>query len=65
MIALVGKAVPTSAGPWERTGAFLLANVVMALVVLVILAVAGRRARRRQEARIAARLGLEEEATPA
>lgn len=66
VIALVGKAVPRDpANPWTQTGAFLLANVVMALVVLVILAVAGRRARQRQEARIAARLGLEEEATPA
>jgi NADH-quinone oxidoreductase subunit H len=51
VIALVGKALPASTGPWARTGIFLLANVVMALVVLVILAVAGRQARQRKEGR--------------
>jgi NADH-quinone oxidoreductase subunit H len=51
VIGLVGKALPASAGPWARTGIFLLANVVMALVVLVILAVAGRQARQREEGR--------------
>jgi NADH-quinone oxidoreductase subunit H len=57
VIALVGKAVPHDpANPWAQTGAFLLANVVMALVVLVILAVAGRRARLREEARLTAQL---------
>jgi NADH-quinone oxidoreductase subunit H len=51
VIGLVGKAIPASAGSWARTGIFLLANVVMALVVLVILAVAGRQARQREEGR--------------
>jgi NADH-quinone oxidoreductase subunit H len=51
VIGLVGKAIPTSAGPWARTGILLLANVVMAVVVLAILAVAGRQARQREEAR--------------
>jgi NADH-quinone oxidoreductase subunit H len=50
-IGLVGKAIPSSAGPWARTGILLLANVVMAVVVLVILAVAGRQARQRKETR--------------
>jgi NADH-quinone oxidoreductase subunit H len=51
VIGLVGKALPAGTGPWARTGIFLLANVVMALVVLVILAVAGRQARQRKEGR--------------
>ena len=51
VIGLVGKAIPTSAGPWARTGILLLANVVMALAVLAILAVAGRQARQREEVR--------------
>jgi NADH-quinone oxidoreductase subunit H len=63
IIGLVGKAIPTSAGPWARTGIFLLANVVMAVVVLAILAVAGRQARQREEA--PRTVQLEEEATPA
>jgi NADH-quinone oxidoreductase subunit H len=50
VLALVGKLVPASAGPWVQAGAFLAANVVMALVVLGLLAVAGRRARQREEA---------------
>jgi hypothetical protein len=54
VIGLVGKAIPASAGPWARTGILLLANVVMALVVLVILAIAGRQARQREESRQAA-----------
>jgi NADH-quinone oxidoreductase subunit H len=54
VLALVGKAVPAGAGPWVRTGTFLVANVLMALVVAVLVAVAGRRARRRAEARAAA-----------
>ena len=54
VMALVGKAVPTGVGPWVRTGAFLLANILMALAVLGILAVAGRRARRREEAQATA-----------
>jgi NADH-quinone oxidoreductase subunit H len=63
VIALVGKAVPMSAGPWVRTWAFLGANVLVALAVLGLLAVAGRRARRREEAWQSAQ--LEEEPTPA
>ncbi len=61
VIALLGKAMESYnvVGPWAQAGVFLLANVVMALVVLVILAVASRRAR------VAARLELEEDATPA
>lgn len=51
VIGLVGKTLPASTGPWARTGIFLLANVVMALVVLVILAAAGRQARQRKEDR--------------
>jgi NADH-quinone oxidoreductase subunit H len=51
VIGLVGKAIPTSAGPWARTGILLLANVVMAVAVLAILAVAGRQARQREEVR--------------
>lgn len=50
VLALVGKAVPASAGPWVQAGAFLAANVLMALGVLGLLAVAGRRARQREEA---------------
>jgi len=50
VLALVGKAVPASAGPWVQAGAFLAANVLMALGVLGLLAIAGRRARQREEA---------------
>jgi len=50
VVALVGKAVPTSTGPWVRAGAFLAANVLMALAVLGLVAVSGRRARQREEA---------------
>jgi NADH-quinone oxidoreductase subunit H len=63
VIALVGKAIPASTGPWARTGIFLLANVVMAVIVLAILAVAGQQARKREEAQPTVQ--LEEEATPA
>ena len=64
VIALVGKAMEYNGltSPWAQTGGFLLANVVMALVLLVILAAAGRRARLREEAQVAARLELEKEA---
>jgi NADH-quinone oxidoreductase subunit H len=41
VVALVGKAVPASADPWVRAGAFLGANVLLALGVLGVLA--GRR----------------------
>ncbi|MCP4543748.1 MAG: NADH-quinone oxidoreductase subunit H [Chloroflexi bacterium] len=66
VIALLGKAMESYGvtGSWAQTGVFLLANVVMALVVFVILAVAGRQARLREETRVTARLELEEEATP-
>jgi NADH-quinone oxidoreductase subunit H len=49
VISLVGKWLPENVGPWGRTGAFLLANVVMGLAVLIILAIAGRQTRRREE----------------
>ena len=62
VVALVGKMVPVSAGPWGRAGALLLANVLMALAVLGILAVAGRRAHQREEVQAATQV---EEATPA
>lgn len=43
VVALVGKAVPASADPWVRVGAFLGANVLLGLGVLGVLA--GRRYR--------------------
>nr|HID13632.1 NADH-quinone oxidoreductase subunit NuoH [Anaerolineae bacterium] len=46
VVALVGKAVPMDVHPWVRAGALLGANVMLALAVLVVLAAAGRRARR-------------------
>lgn len=52
VVALAGKAVPVGAGPWGRAGVFLLTNVLMALVVLGMLAVAGQQARQRKEARL-------------
>ena len=39
VVALVGKAVPASAGPWVRAGAFLGANGLVVLVVLGVLTV--------------------------
>jgi NADH-quinone oxidoreductase subunit H len=45
VVALAGKAAPASADPWGRAGALLGANVLMALAVLGVLALAGRRAR--------------------
>ena len=62
VVALVGKAIPASAGPWVRAGAFLGANVLMAVAVLGLLAAASRQARRREEAWQAAQ--LEEEPIP-
>ncbi len=51
MVALIGKAVPYNpASPWLATGALLGGNVLLALVVFAVLAAAGRRARRRDEA---------------
>ncbi len=62
VVALVGKAVPPDADVWLRVGALLGANVLLALAVLVVLAAAGRLARRRDETRQAAQV---EEASPA
>jgi NADH-quinone oxidoreductase subunit H len=45
VVALADKAVPLSAHPWVRAGTLLVANVLLALAVLVVLAAAGRRAR--------------------
>jgi NADH-quinone oxidoreductase subunit H len=45
VVALVDKAVPVSAHQWVRAGTLLVANVLLALVVLGVLAAAGRRAR--------------------
>jgi NADH-quinone oxidoreductase subunit H len=45
VVALVDKAVPLSAHPWERAGTLLAANVLLAVAVLGVLAAAGRRAR--------------------
>ncbi|MFQ6100293.1 MAG: NADH-quinone oxidoreductase subunit NuoH [Anaerolineae bacterium] len=45
VVALVGKAVPhTLENPWIQVGALLGANVLLALAVLGVLAIAGRRA---------------------
>ena len=65
VIALVGKAIPESSGPWAWTGILLLANVVLALIVLAILAISGRQARQQEKVRQGIQAGLEEEATPA
>lgn len=48
-LALVGKAVPPTTHPWVRAGAFLASNVLLALIALTIMAIAGRRARRRDQ----------------
>lgn len=61
VVALVGKAVPTSA-VWVRAGTFLGANVLLALIVLGMLALARRHARQCEEARLTTR--LDEEAAP-
>jgi NADH-quinone oxidoreductase subunit H len=45
VVALVDKAVPLGAHAWVRAGMLLGANVLLALVVLGVLAAAGRRAR--------------------
>ncbi len=61
VLALIGKTLPPNAGPWTRTLIFLAANIVMTLVVLILLAVLGRAARRREEQkRLAAQLKFEE-----
>lgn len=52
VIALVGKAIPPGSGPWVRAGWLLLANLAIALVVWLILAISERAAcRRRAQAR--------------
>lgn len=48
VIALVGKAIPPGSGPWVRAGWLLLANLAIALVVWLILAISERSARRRR-----------------
>lgn len=48
VIALVGKAIPPGSGPWVRAGWLLLANLAIALVVWLILAISERAARRRR-----------------
>jgi NADH-quinone oxidoreductase subunit H len=50
MVALVGKALPIDPNPWVQAGALLGANVLLALAVLAIMVVSGRRARERQTA---------------
>ena len=52
-VALAGKTVPASAGPLAQAGISLGANVVLALIVLGILAIAGRQARQREASRLA------------
>jgi NADH-quinone oxidoreductase subunit H len=48
MVALVGKALPPDPNPWVQAGALLASNVLLALAVLVIMVVRGRRAREQQ-----------------
>jgi NADH-quinone oxidoreductase subunit H len=50
MVALVGKALPLDPNPWVRAGALLASNVLLALVVLVVMIVSGRRAREQESA---------------
>jgi NADH-quinone oxidoreductase subunit H len=50
MLALVGKALPPDPQPWVQAGALLGSNVLLALVVLGIMIVSGRRAREQQTA---------------
>jgi NADH-quinone oxidoreductase subunit H len=50
MLAVVGKLLPPDPQPWVRAGALLGSNVFLALVVLGIMIVNGRRARERQTA---------------
>ncbi|MBU0704807.1 MAG: NADH-quinone oxidoreductase subunit NuoH [Chloroflexi bacterium] len=50
VVALAGKMVSPDADPWMRAGALLGANILLAVMVLGVLAVAGRLARRRTEA---------------
>ncbi len=54
VLSLTGKVIPPGSGPWARAGWFLLANVILALAVFLILAIAGRSERRRRaQARVA------------
>ncbi|MGD9030965.1 MAG: NADH-quinone oxidoreductase subunit NuoH [Anaerolineae bacterium] len=48
MVALVGKALPPDPNPWVQAGALLGSNILLALVVLAIMIVGGRRAREQQ-----------------
>ena len=48
MVALVGKALPPDANPWIQAGVLLGSNVLLALAVLAIMIVSGRRAREQQ-----------------
>jgi len=48
IVAVVGKALPLDASPWLRTGALLASNVFLALVVLSMMIVRGRRVRQLQ-----------------
>jgi NADH-quinone oxidoreductase subunit H len=50
MLALVGKALPPDPNPWVQAGTLLGSNVLLALAVLVIMIVSGRRAREQQMA---------------
>ena len=63
VLAILDKMLPSGLGPWQQASVFLLANVVIALLVWIILALANWQARQRQEAQATAK--LEEEATPA
>jgi NADH-quinone oxidoreductase subunit H len=48
IVALVGKALPPDPNPWVKAGALLASNVLLALAVLVVMVVSGRRAREQQ-----------------
>jgi NADH-quinone oxidoreductase subunit H len=48
MVALVGKALPPDSNLWAQAGALLASNVLLALAVLVIIVVSGRRGREQQ-----------------
>ncbi len=60
VLAILGKMLPPDLGVWQQAGAFLLANVVMALLIWVILALADWQARQQKEAQASAKLELEE-----
>ena len=50
MVALVGKALPPNPNPWVQAGALLGSNVLLAVAVLAVMIVSGRRAREQQTA---------------